>query len=108
MAEVFAVAGEKQEMVADEATIALLKRFWGNPDVERGQGRNSGGRKKLKNSSIVDSMGSILPKRWAGSWEHSLFCTKLGCGSQPTLERHSDFRRSNLNRVDFLPEKISG
>jgi hypothetical protein len=65
-AAAFAVAGEKQETVADEATIALLKRFWGNPDVERGQGRNSGGRKKLKNSSIVDSMGSILPKRWAG------------------------------------------
>jgi hypothetical protein len=35
MAEVFAVAGEKQEMVAGEATIALLKRFAANPDVEK-------------------------------------------------------------------------
>ena len=34
-AEVFAVAGEKQEMVADEATIALLKRFAVNPDIEK-------------------------------------------------------------------------
>src|SRR5260370_38086052 len=33
MAEVFAVAGEKQETVADEETIALLRRFAGNPDV---------------------------------------------------------------------------
>src|SRR3984893_10413529 len=32
MAEVFAVAGEKQEMVADEATIALLKQFGANPE----------------------------------------------------------------------------
>jgi len=35
MAEVFAVAGEKQETVADEETIALLKRFALDPDVEK-------------------------------------------------------------------------
>src|ERR1700730_12303258 len=35
MAEVFAVAGEKQETVADEATIALLKRFAAYTDVEK-------------------------------------------------------------------------
>jgi hypothetical protein len=34
-AAVFAVAGEKQETVADEETIALLKRFAGNPDIEK-------------------------------------------------------------------------
>ena len=27
--------GEKQEAVADEETVALLKRFAGNPDVEK-------------------------------------------------------------------------
>ena len=35
MAEVFAVAGEKQETMADEETIALLKRFSRNPDVQK-------------------------------------------------------------------------
>jgi hypothetical protein len=35
MAAAFVVAGEKQETVADEETIALLKRFAGNPDVEK-------------------------------------------------------------------------
>ena len=35
IAEVFAVAGEKLEMVADEETIALLKLFVGNPDIEK-------------------------------------------------------------------------
>ena len=34
-AEAFSVAGEKQEKAADEATAALLKRFQGNPDVEK-------------------------------------------------------------------------
>ena len=34
-AAAFAVAGEKQETVADEETIALLKRFARNPDVEK-------------------------------------------------------------------------
>ncbi len=34
MAEVFAVAGEKLEMVADEA-IALLKLFVANPEIEK-------------------------------------------------------------------------
>jgi hypothetical protein len=29
----FAVAGEKQEMVADQETLALLKRFSQNPGV---------------------------------------------------------------------------
>jgi hypothetical protein len=32
-AAAFAVAGEKQEMVADQETLALLKRFSGNPDI---------------------------------------------------------------------------
>ena len=35
MAQVFAVAGEKQERVADEATIALLQRFARDPDIEK-------------------------------------------------------------------------
>jgi len=35
IAEVFAVAGEKLETVADEETIAWLKRFAGNPDIEK-------------------------------------------------------------------------
>jgi hypothetical protein len=34
MAEVFAVAGEKLEMVADEA-IALIKLFVANPEIEK-------------------------------------------------------------------------
>jgi hypothetical protein len=35
IAAVFAVAGEKLETVADEETIALLKRFSHNPDIEK-------------------------------------------------------------------------
>ena len=35
IAEVFAVAGGKLETVADEETIAWLKRFAGNPDIEK-------------------------------------------------------------------------
>jgi hypothetical protein len=31
----FSVAGEKQEKVADERTLVLLGRFYGNPDVEK-------------------------------------------------------------------------
>jgi hypothetical protein len=34
-AEAFAVAGEKQEMVADQETLALLKRFSQNPGVAK-------------------------------------------------------------------------
>jgi hypothetical protein len=34
-AQTFSVAGEKQEKAADEATAILLKRFEGNPDVEK-------------------------------------------------------------------------
>jgi hypothetical protein len=34
-AQTFSVAGEKQEEAADEATAILLKRFEGNPDVEK-------------------------------------------------------------------------
>ena len=34
-AAAFAVAGEKQEMAADQETLVLLKRFSGNPDVEK-------------------------------------------------------------------------
>jgi hypothetical protein len=33
-AAAFAVAGENQEMVADQKTLVLLKRFSGNVDVE--------------------------------------------------------------------------
>ena len=35
LAAVFAVAGEKQETVADEETLVLLKRFAGNTDIEK-------------------------------------------------------------------------
>ena len=34
-AAAFAVTGEKQEMVADQETLALLKRFSRDPDVEK-------------------------------------------------------------------------
>ena len=34
-AEAFSVAGERQEQAADEATLFLLKRFPGNPDIEK-------------------------------------------------------------------------
>jgi len=34
-AAAFAVAGEKQEMVADQETLVLLKRFSRNPDVQK-------------------------------------------------------------------------
>src|SRR5271157_5957834 len=34
-AAAFAVAGEDQEKVADEKTLVLLKRFSGNPDVQK-------------------------------------------------------------------------
>src|SRR5260370_21947979 len=35
LAAVFAVAGEKQETVADEATLVLLKRFAGDADIAK-------------------------------------------------------------------------
>ena len=34
-AAAFAVAGERQKRGADEATLVLLKRFSGNPDVQK-------------------------------------------------------------------------
>ena len=34
-ATAFAVAGEDQEKVADQETLVMLKRFSGNPDVEK-------------------------------------------------------------------------
>ena len=34
-AAAFAVAGERQEMAADQETLVLLKRFSRNPDVEK-------------------------------------------------------------------------
>jgi hypothetical protein len=34
-AAAFAVAGERQEQAADEETMFLLKRFPGNPDIEK-------------------------------------------------------------------------
>jgi len=34
-AAAFAVAGEDQEKVADKETLVLLKRFSGNPDIEK-------------------------------------------------------------------------
>ena len=34
-AQTFSVAGEKQEKAADAATAILLRRFEGNPDVEK-------------------------------------------------------------------------
>jgi hypothetical protein len=34
-AAAFAVAGENQEMVTDQKTLVLLKRFSRNPDVEK-------------------------------------------------------------------------
>ena len=34
-AQTFSVAGEKQEKAADRMTAALLKRFEGNPDLEK-------------------------------------------------------------------------
>ena len=34
-AAAFAVAGEKQEVIADQETLVLLKRFSRNPDIEK-------------------------------------------------------------------------
>jgi hypothetical protein len=34
-AQAFSVAGEKQEAVADEATVALLRKLSGNSDIEK-------------------------------------------------------------------------
>ena len=34
-AEAFSLAGEEQENLADEETTVLLKRFSGNPDIEK-------------------------------------------------------------------------
>ena len=34
-AQTFSVAGEKQEKAADEETLIFLKRFEGNPDVQK-------------------------------------------------------------------------
>jgi hypothetical protein len=34
-AQAFSVAGEKQETVADEATVVLLRKLSGNSDIEK-------------------------------------------------------------------------
>ena len=39
-AAAFAVAGERQEMAADQETLVLLKRFSRNPRVEKARGGN--------------------------------------------------------------------
>ena len=57
MAEVFAVAGEKLEMVADEA-IALLKLFVANPEIEKARAEFERAQKS-KRDSIRTSMGKI-------------------------------------------------
>lgn len=35
LAEAFSLAGEKQELMADQKTLSLLKRFSGNPAIEK-------------------------------------------------------------------------
>jgi hypothetical protein len=35
IAAVFSIAGERQETAADRETLVLLKRFSGNPDLEK-------------------------------------------------------------------------
>ena len=36
-AAIFAIAGEKQETLADQKTVIFLKRFLPNPDVEKAE-----------------------------------------------------------------------
>ena len=57
MAEVFAVAGEKLEMVADEA-IALLKLFVANPEIEKARAEFERAQKSNRDSIRI-SMGKI-------------------------------------------------
>jgi hypothetical protein len=54
-AAAFAVAGEKQEKVADEEPLVLLKRFSRNPTLRR-RGRSSSVLKESKRDSIRTSM----------------------------------------------------
>ena len=68
-AAAFAVAGEKQEMAADQETLVLLKRFSGIPTLKR-RSWNSTVLKKSKMNSTKMSMGSISPSdKGTGSWE---------------------------------------
>jgi hypothetical protein len=55
--DTFAAAGEKQEMVADQETLVLLKRSRAIPASPR-QGRNSSMLKEPKRHSIRTSMDS--------------------------------------------------
>jgi hypothetical protein len=59
LAAAFAVAGEKLETVADEETIALLKLFGGNPDIEKARAEFERAQKSKRNSIRI-SMGKIL------------------------------------------------
>jgi hypothetical protein len=64
-AQTFAVAGEKQEKAADEATEVLLKRFSTNPDVERARAEFDRAQ-KVEGRFHKDFDGSIsLSGRWA-------------------------------------------
>jgi hypothetical protein len=64
-AATFAVAGEDQEKVADEETLVLLKRFSGNPDVEKARAEFERAQKAEekfhKDFDGVDFTGNQLP-----------------------------------------------
>jgi len=60
-AAAFAVAGEKQEMAADQGTLVLLKRFSGIPTLKR-RSWNSTVLKKSRRDSLKTSMDSTSPE----------------------------------------------
>ena len=95
MAEMFAVAGEKLEMVADEA-IALVKLFVTNPKLKRRE-RNSSVLKMSKRDSIESSMGSTSPCDRPGTWEYL-----------PTPEPQPPCRRSDRapGRTRWIPPAV--
>jgi hypothetical protein len=62
-AAAFAVAGERQEMVADQETLALLKRFARAIPTLRSRGRNSSALKKAEQRFHKDFDGVDFTNR---------------------------------------------
>jgi hypothetical protein len=61
-AAAFAIAGEDQEKEADEETAVLLKRFSGNPEVEKAKAKFERAQ-KVEESFHKDFDGIDLAKR---------------------------------------------
>jgi hypothetical protein len=77
-ATAFALAGEKQEMVADQKTMIFLERFSGNPEVEKAEAEFERAQKveeafhtDFDGIDFSDSFlwrgesGTLSPQRWA-------------------------------------------